>query len=151
MSQIKVANTGEQGPSGPARSMPQCMHLYPPLMIRLLFLLTLAMGVPVCAQGVKDVAAPSGTDANAPAEAVNEGDFVLAPNPSSDHVRVLPTMQRSRLYVILYDAQGDNRLSTELLGPTRIDTSTLPEGAYMVTTVDGRGTPLAAHRLLIRR
>lgn len=98
-------------------------------------------------------------DPIAPADAVpaitgalDQGEFILAPNPASDEVRIIPVQDpQQRLYALFYDEGGNNQLSIEITGPTVVQLEHLTSGTYMVTTVNSRGTPLSAHRLRISR
>lgn len=79
------------------------------------------------------------------------GGFRLAPNPAQTEVTILPASSDVHLFVLFYDASGRNVLSSDLRGPLTIDVSELPDGAYMVGTMNDRGTPLDVHRLVIAR
>ncbi|MBS1582994.1 MAG: T9SS type A sorting domain-containing protein [Bacteroidetes bacterium] len=79
------------------------------------------------------------------------GGFRLAPNPAQTQVTILPAATDVHLFVLFYDASGRNVLSADLRGPLTIDVSELPDGAYMVGTMNDRGTPLDVHRLVIAR
>lgn len=82
-------------------------------------------------------------------EHVERGGFVLAPNPAQGEVTIVPTVKDLHMYVLFYDSEGRNVLSADLRATTRIDLSGLPNGYYMVSTVNDRGTPLDVHRLLV--
>lgn len=108
--------------------------------MRILFTsLFIALGVNAFAQSTDGIT-----------ENVELGGFILAPNPSHEEVTVIPTAQDLHMYVLFYDSEGHNVLSSDLRGTTRIDVTGLPDGAYMVSTVNGRGTPLDVHRLLVQ-
>jgi hypothetical protein len=84
-------------------------------------------------------------------ENLNKGSFQLMPNPATQVVHLIPDSTVDHMHVLIYDEAGRNVLSTELRGPLTLDVSSLPDGAYMVSTSNDRGTALDAHRLIIAR
>lgn len=82
-------------------------------------------------------------------ENIDLGRFTLLPDPAQDQVTLMPEHADVHLFVLFYDLQGRNVLSADMTGPLTIDVTGLPDGAYMVSTVNDRGTPLDVHRLLI--
>jgi hypothetical protein len=82
-------------------------------------------------------------------EGVGQGEFLLAPNPATSQVMLTPKTGDAYTLVMCYDALGRNVLSTDARGGTTIDVSTWPAGAYMVATLNTRGTMLSVKRLLV--
>lgn len=89
-------------------------------------------------------AEPTGITAN-----IGRGEFVLGPNPAASTVTLRPEHADTHFYLLCYDALGRNILSTEMRGNTTVDVSTWPNGAYMLSTMNERGTSLGVHRLIV--